>query len=149
MRSIMHLRALAAALLAPLALSAAEAQQNNMRSVTLVQLDVIADRPAMVHRRAGSGDDRDVIALSPLATVDDLTRALRLLDALHARFGSSLPRDMAAAVRSESAPTRPDARTEDRRRVHGSFVSALKSSARRPVAGFGVVQALQISVPMR
>jgi hypothetical protein len=140
---------LAVALLVAPAVCAAQIESVDTRVVTLVQLDGPSDRPAMVYRRVGGAGDRDVITLSPEATADDLSRALRVLDALHTRFGPSPERDMAAAIRSESAPAQPDDQATARRKVHGSFVSAVRRAERREVGGFGAVKAIQITVPAR
>lgn len=146
----LHLRvAIVATCMALPDTSPAFAQEPPTRSVTLVELDVPADRPAMVYRRAGTGTDRDVIALSRRSTPDDLSSALRVLDALHSRFGNALQRDMAAAVRSERAPARPNDRAEARRKLHGGFVAKLRRAERRQVAGFGAVRAFEIIVPAR
>lgn len=142
------LRLTLAALLLMASASGADAQGNSTREVTLIELDAAA-KPAVVYRRAGSVDDREIIALSPSATTDDLSRALRVLDVLHARFGPTVDRSMAAAVRTEVAPDAGDPQADTRRQQHGQLMSALKRSLRRQVTGFGNVKALRISVPAR
>lgn len=143
------LRLALAALLLMASASGADAQGNTTREVTLIELDAAAAKPAVVYRRAGSVDDREIIALSPSATTDDLSRALRVLDVLHARFGPTVDRSMAAAVRTEVAPDAGDPQADTRRQQHGQLMSALKRSLRRQVTGFGNVKALRISVPAR
>lgn len=149
MHSILNVRLFVAALLLSVAaLSTASAQDVSARDVTLIEVENATAHPAMVYRRV-AGDDREIIALSPNATADDLSSALRVLAVLHARFGRVPDRDMAAAARSHHVPSHGGAQAEARRTRHGLIVSALKRSERRHVAGFGAVKVLRIKVPTR
>lgn len=119
------------------------------RRVTLVEADSTrSPNGTMVFRRAGR-EDPDVIALAPGANTGDLGRALRVLDALHAQFGDSITRDIAASARSEQAPMTATASSRDRARLHASFLSQLRRAPKRAVAGFGSVRALDIYVPRK
>lgn len=147
MRSTMQLRPLLAVILILAVPGSAESQvqASATRSVTVVELGAPPQgKRAMVHRRI-AGADRDVIALAPEATGADLSTALRVLDALYARFGEVLEVDVAASTRSQTTPSRASARAE----LHESFVQQLRLSKARHVAGFGTVKAVEIQVPRR
>ena len=125
----------------------AQSQPNAFRRVTLVQMAPARGAgTAMVYRRA-SGTDPDVIALSPTATAEDLSRALRVLDVLHATLGDTITRDLAASARTERAPVATSAAARDRARLHATFLTELRRSEARRVDGFGIVPALDIRVP--
>jgi hypothetical protein len=144
MRSIHAIAGVVAAIVAALP-ATAPAQGAASRSVTLVQLDRQTDKPAMVYRLAGEGSDRDIIALAPSATSAHLVDALRVLDAMYARFGPTLQHDVAAAVRKPT-PSRSVASRDMSGKQYETLVAELRRAARRQVRTFGSVRSLQIRV---
>ena len=124
----------------------AQSDSTRARSVTLVEVAFPArGRSAMIfHRRVGP--DRDVIALGPNATSDDLGSAIRALSAMYADSAQALRNDMAASVRAERALS---GRDTVRAKIHDAFLRELRRSKDRHVMGFGSVRAFEVKLPAR